>query len=195
MSVVDPQLFKDLSQQDPAGICGRTGARFDPATGRYEIDIWNGRYVIDPAGQTVDCTTPENANANAYFPVFIIHYLLTKQPVSVSCEWVSEKDLPGGSAFFTVSHDLPCHLIVDACNNDIQGFQARCRNLGGTPLDMADAAFFFEVTPRIPVAVLYWLGDEDFPPEARLLFDRSIRVYALDVVYALAVEVCWRVGK
>jgi len=60
---------------------------------------------------------------------------------------------------------------------------------------MGDAAFRFEITPRIPVVVLYWQGDEDFGPEARILFDHSICKYlALDVIYALVVEICSRIG-
>ena len=61
---------------------------------------------------------------------------------------------------------------------------------------MGDAAFRFEITPRIPVVMLYWQGDEDFGPEARILFDRSICKYlALDVIYALVVEICARVSR
>ncbi len=60
---------------------------------------------------------------------------------------------------------------------------------------MADAAFLFNITPTIPVAVLYWQGDEDFPSEARLLFDRTIEQHLpLDIIYALSVEVCHALG-
>ena len=61
---------------------------------------------------------------------------------------------------------------------------------------MGDAAFRFLITERLPVVVLYWQGDDDFPPEARMLFDRSIcRLLAPDVVFALAVEICARIGR
>jgi hypothetical protein len=49
------------------------------------------------------------------------------------------------------------------------------------------------ITPEIPVAIVYWLGDEDFPAEAKLLFDRSmINLMPLDILFALVVEVCDR---
>ena len=60
---------------------------------------------------------------------------------------------------------------------------------------MADAAASFMITPRTPVAVLYWQGDEDFPPEAKILYDQSIAGYfALDAIYALAVDICSRLS-
>ncbi len=56
---------------------------------------------------------------------------------------------------------------------------------------MADAAFSFQITPNIPVAVLLWLGDEEFGSQANLLFDKTISQHLpLDIIYALAVEVC-----
>jgi hypothetical protein len=61
----------------------------------------------------------------------------------------------------------------------------------GEPLDMADAAYFFKVTDRIPISVLYWQGDEDFESEAKRLFDKTIAQHLpLDIIFAIAVSVC-----
>ena len=66
----------------------------------------------------------------------------------------------------------------------------------GLPLDMADASYRFNITHRIPVAVLFWDGDEDFPPESKMLFNKSITgLLAPDIVLALAHEVCYRIGN
>ena len=60
---------------------------------------------------------------------------------------------------------------------------------------MADAAYRFEITPRIPVAVLYWNGDDDLPAESKLLYDQTITEHlASDIVWALAVGICERLG-
>ena len=39
---------------------------------------------------------------------------------------------------------------------------------------MGDAAYSFRILPRLPVAVLLWKGDEEFPPEGNILFDKNI---------------------
>ncbi|MCP4579194.1 MAG: DUF3786 domain-containing protein [Deltaproteobacteria bacterium] len=52
------------------------------------------------------------------------------------------------------------------------------------------------MAPRIPVAVLLWKEDDEFPVESRTLFDRSIIEHlALDIVFALAVEVFEKIAK
>ena len=43
--------------------------------------------------------------------------------------------------------------------------------MGGQPLDLADASFRFQAFPRLAVAVLLWAGDDEFPAQARVLFD------------------------
>jgi hypothetical protein len=64
------------------------------------------------------------------------------------------------------------------------------------PFNMADAAYRFQIAPRIPVAVLYWTGDEDFPAESKILYDRTIAEHlAADIIFALAVVICERIGK
>ena len=114
----------------------------------------------------------------------------------MDCQWISEKDIPGGATFFRGPHAVPTERVTNRFQNDIDAFSRRCTSLSGEPIDMGDAAFRFDITPRIPVVMLYWQGDEDFGPEARILFDRSISKYlALDVIYALVVEMCARVGK
>jgi len=88
-------------------------------------------------------------------------------------------------------HEIPTHLIVSRFDKDIPGFSRQCAHYGGTGLALADAAFSFSITPRVPVAVLFWQGDEEFPTESKLLFDVTIvRHLASDIVYALAVGVC-----
>ena len=41
----------------------------------------------------------------------VLHYLLYAQNKPLANKWVSEKDLPGGSLFFTASHTLPTALL------------------------------------------------------------------------------------
>jgi Domain of unknown function (DUF3786) len=87
-------------------------------------------------------------------------------------------------------------LIAARYKNDIEAFNKNCRQLGGIPLDMADASYGFKIAPRIPVAALYWAGDHEFPPESKLLFDKSISEHlALDIIFASAVDVYARIGS
>jgi hypothetical protein len=46
--------------------------------------------------------------------------------------------------------------------------------LGGTLRDLGDAAATYLAFPLVPVTHVLWGGDEEFPPEANILFDDTI---------------------
>ena len=187
--MIDQVLFKDLEACDPVDVVYRTGCSFEASKGIYKIKVWGRSYAVDPAREEI--RTVQSESHGEYMHLFLLHYLMRALDISLAEVWVSEKDIPSGAAFFRGPHTLPTHLVVQAFGNNLEKLAVRCEALGGAPLNMADRAFRFEITPRIPVAVLYWQGDEDFPAESRLLFDRTIsRHLPLDIVYALAVQVC-----
>jgi hypothetical protein len=192
---LDHTYFQELAQAAPADICRNGRCRFDSVGRTYSLSVWNEEYVIDCAGKKIGRIGAATPEPHEFFSLFIIYYLLAAKDARVSGEWISEKDLPGGATFFRGPHLLPTDLISGRFGDNLAEFKKCCRESGGAALDLADAAFRFDITPDIPVAVLYWQGDEDFPAEAKILYDRSITaLLPLDIVFALAVAICARLG-
>ncbi len=193
---VDRIFFDDLARENPDDVQRRALCRYDADDACYRLDAWGDEYAIHPREYRIDRLTRVSRRPHDYVFLFMVHYLLHSKEVDIRGEWISEKDAPGGAAFFRGPHEIPTHLIAARYGESIEGFKKRCEELGGAPLQMADAAYVFNVAPRVPVAVLFWEGDDDFPAESKLLFDRSIVDHlALDIIYALAVDVCGRVAK
>ena len=190
-------LFQTLRNHQPEAICKRTGCSYDHDTASYIVTYWDHQYVVDCLNERIVRHGGEKGEMDhEYLPVFLINYLLQLGPGEGEDQWLSVKDLPGGATFFRGPHEVPTRWLVDAFGNDLSLFIERCRRLGGKRLEMADASFSFTPCSQIRVAILYWGGDEDFPPEAGFLLG-NIRAgtLALDSVYALAVDVCFRVSR
>ncbi|MBF0204987.1 MAG: DUF3786 domain-containing protein [Desulfamplus sp.] len=155
--------------------------------------------IKDSVATNIKGSTPidtKDSDPHEYFHIFIINYLLQAKDIPLSNEWISEKDIPGGTTFFRGPHAIPTGLISSRFSGNIEQFKKICVQLDGTSLEMADAAYFFKITPRVSIAVLYWDGDDDFLPECKILYDKSVIEHlALDIIFALAVEVCTRIGK
>jgi len=194
--LIDKIHFQELSKQDPKDVCRRALCKYDDINELYILSVWGGEYGIFPNQLKINCMGNKTQSLHDYFYLFMIHYLLKSKEIEISNEWISEKDIPGGTTFFRGPHEIPTNLISLRFNNNINEFKDRCEQLHGIPLDMADAAYSFKITPRIPVAVLYWRGDDDFPAESKILYDRTITQHlASDIIYALAVGICVRLGK
>lgn len=186
-----PQLFQELADCDPAEVCKRALSQWDATTRAYTLTLWDDVYRIFPHTARIERLTGNHAEPHEYFAVFIVNYLLHVQDVPWLNEWISVNDIPGGPTFFRGPHEIPTKLISHKFPDDCEPFAVLCQKLGGVPLAMADKAFMFTISPRIPVAVLFWQGDEDFAAEARIMFDKAILTsFALDTIFALAVDVC-----
>ncbi len=195
-SAVDKTYFQELVEQNPQEICRRLACRYNEAERYYAITVWGDEYAVHPHECKISRLADEGREPHELFYFFIVYYLLRSKAAGISGQWISEKDIPGGPTFFRGPHAIPTHLISCRFESDVNAFCRRCEQLGGSSLDMADAAFCFEITPKIPVAVLYWSGDDDFPAEAKILYDKSICEHLTpDVVFSLAVEICRRIGR
>jgi hypothetical protein len=191
--MVDRVHFEDLAGLDPEVVCRRAACDYDETADAYRLWLWDRECRVFPRECRVESG---DEPLHDYFSLFAVHYLLTAKEVPVTGEWVSEKDIPGGAAFFRGPHEIPTGQITRRFGNDLDAFRKRCAELGGEAFDMADAAFSFDIVHRIPLAVLYWYGDEEFPAEAKVLYDRTIGdQLAMDIVFSLAVGVCLRLGK
>ncbi len=194
--LIDRVYFKELSDRKPKDVCRRASCEYDEINDLFILSVWGDEYGIFPNQFKIKCMDNKIQSLHDYFYLFIIHYLLTSKEIEITNEWISEKDIPGGTTFFRGPHQIPTNLISLRFNNNVNEFKERCKQLHGIPLNMADAAYRFKITPRIPVAVLYWKGDDDFPAESKILYDRTIAEHlASDVIYALAAGICNRLGK
>jgi len=187
--------YDQLAAADPDTLCRHGRCRYLASERAYLVNLWGQQFRIYPAEYRLVQENKNSKPLHEFSELLAVYYLLQDRDISLTAEWISEKDLPGGATFFRGPHLLPTERITDHFGNDLELFRRRCLDLDGSPLAMADAAFSFSLTTDIPVAVLYWVGDEDFSAEAKVLYDRSIgQLLSLDIVYALAYVVCYRVA-
>jgi hypothetical protein len=192
---IDGSYFIELAEKNPEEVCRLALCDYDPIKKGYRISVWGEDYGIYPRESQIIRLQENNPDVGHLLGLFIIYYLLRAKDMSISKEWISEKDIPGGPTFFRGPHKIPTQIIEKRYENKVEEFKEVCEQLDGIPLDMADAAYAFEITPRIPVAVQFWDKDDEFSAEAKILFDRTIaEQLAPDIVFCLTVEICRRIG-
>lgn len=191
---IDESYFLELAEKNSEEVCRLALCDYDPLKKGYRISVWGEVYGIYPQESKITRLQENNPDVSHLLGLFIIYYLLRSKDISISKEWISEKDIPGGATFFRGPHKIPTHIIEERYENNIEEFKEVCEQLDGIPLDMADAAYAFEITPRIPVAVQFWDRDDEFSAEAKLLFDKTIaEQLAPDIVFCLTVVICKRI--
>ena len=194
---LDPRYLDELAALDPADVCRRSTAEWDDATSTYRLKVLCRTAVVDAAGRSVTWAEGSNAGASLTLELALaaLFFLIKAEVCEPSGEWVSEKQLEGGLYLFQGTHQLPLQLISTRFGDDREGFLASGAALGGRPVEGGDAAIELPALPRVPVLVQLWRGDDEFPAEAKMLFDSTIdRHLPLDVIYGLAVDLCRIIG-
>ena len=171
--MADPVLWERLNAFHGKESVERAGIRL-LADGVYGLEVLNAEYRIDATRRTIMRSVKGRENkADDLGATAILNYVLESKDIEIAGEWVSPLELPHGAQFFRGPHGLPVHGIAARFGNTEQDFRAASRKIGGTPLEFADAAYAFDVFQRIPVAVLLWLKDDEFPARVSLLVDRT----------------------
>jgi hypothetical protein len=167
-----------FSGRDPRIDAETAGARYvdmGGGCGEFEIPVLGQPYVVSwPDLRTRDVHGQEAAPV---LQILLLHYLLTADGITPRGQWVSFRELPNGRIYYPAFREGSERRLLERFGSDIRAFEAAAQALGGMPLPLADHAFAFQVLPRLPMAVLLWEGDEEFPPEIRILFDSSAANY------------------
>ncbi len=101
---------------------------------------------------------------------------------------VGVRDLREGH-FFRGPHALDFGSLLDRYGRDPAGFAAAAEKLDARPVEMADCAFRFLPLPRVPITLLLWTADEEFPTRMTALFAPTIEeVLPADAIWALVVR-------
>ncbi len=194
-NLIDNMYYEQLAEQKIDDVCRRSGCRFDKEKKVFVISAWGDEFEVNPHEKSIVPVGNHKFLPNNFFDLFLVYYLVNSKAIEVYNSWISEKDIVGGATFFRGPHEIPTNQIAMLYKDNLGDFRKACEHYNGIQINMGDAAYYFKITSRIPVAVLFWKGDEDFPPESKIMFDKSITEHlTTDIVFSLAVAVCARVG-
>jgi len=113
--------------------------------------------------------------------------MVSAKDIGLARKLVKPNSLKGGHHFFTGTHELPLGVIAGKYGASREAFVARAVELGGKSIRYGDAGVELYPLPRIPITVILWLSDDEFPARADLLFDSSCELHvALDINWSVA---------
>lgn len=122
--------------------------------------------------------TAEGSKADGEIPiqeqVLILHYLSGRKTPSAAGKWVSYREIPGASFYYGAFVKRAVDPLKKVFGQNISGFEKAAGILDGKKIEPGDAAFEFRVFPNVPVQLIVWEGDDEFPAEANILFHGGI---------------------
>ena len=184
LSPVVVEARERLRQTKPGKLALRSGCERD-ADGNFRLTFFWQEYVISAADFTVR-RSDTGEEIPSFFQSLILTYLVTADGTTPSSRWIGFRDLPDGmfyvQAFQGYSGDrlmreLEGFVASAQPSGGVEAFRRAAEALGGEPLEIGDAGYVFTVLPRVHLALVYWEGDEEFPSQARVLFEDTAAHY------------------
>jgi hypothetical protein len=161
-----------LAQEAPQDILKRSG--FEADAEGFRVPFLNRTFRIRIPGFAFSDTAAEPKDVPIQEQVLILHYLLAGGLQFPTGNWIAYREIPGASFYFSAFVKRAIDPLKNTFGENIQGLVKAAGRLGGQPIPAGDAGFEFRVLPRIPIQLILWEGDEEFPPEANILFDETI---------------------
>jgi hypothetical protein len=191
------ELRAALNGIPPTALADRVGAEYietESGRGALRLSLFDSPLIVNyPNLTTVSLNgdiQPEPIQA------LLLYHLVSSDGAPLTGKWVSFADLPDGRMYAQAMQGYTGNLLIKAFDPDLERFKQACIAAGGHAEQVGDAAFAFQVLPRVPLMVTYWLGDEDFPSSCKVLFDTSARNHVpIDVCAMLASMLCSRIVK
>ena len=122
-----------------------------------------------------------------YSRLSILWYLINARDILLSGELAKPSDMSGGLIFTSGTHMLPLDKIAERYGDDIPGFLRRGAELGGEQPGYADVSLRLFPFPRVPVYILLWQQDCEFPARSALLFDSTCEAHLPpDIIWSTA---------
>lgn len=179
----------DIEQQ-----CRRSGAQYQVKGSERTVTIryLNQSYLITLPD--IDISLPDSAEKVPLRDrILIMHYLILAKGTPLSGELIAFRELPGGNVYYPTFVKRTTNRLTDHFGKDAALLVRAGENLGGYRADYGDAAVVIDAFSRVPITLVLWQGDDEFPPQVNLLFDSTISDY-LDTedVTVLCENLTWR---
>jgi len=130
-----------------------------------------------------------NAPAKDFSAILILHYLtaVLRGLPSLERRWVSFKELAGVEGYTAAFRKRVIEPILRKYGNNPEGLLGVLERLPAQKVQEGDVGIILEVFKGVPAMILLWRSDEEFGPEANMLFDESIKqIFCTEDIVVLA---------
>ena len=160
----------------------------------FTITLLNRQYVVDLSERQICSVLSRSVLTPAGFldQLCILAYLINSKALPLANRLVKAESLPGGEFFFRGPHALPIKKLAEVFGVNPSLLYQAGMQFGAKKCNFGDASIEFYVLPRIPLTIVIWRTDDEFPARASILFDQTaaaqLPLDALGAAVNLAVD-------
>lgn len=163
-----------FDRKDPGWIAEKSGASI--SGGAIVVPHLNMSVLLDL--ETRKFSIKETGEeAPIWLSILCVHYLNSSTGNMPKGKLKHFREFKEGSFYEPAFNRRTRDVLIAVFGEDPSAMIEAGKQLNGKVRDIGDAAIELLYFPYMPITCVVWRGDEDFPPEATVLFDETAELY------------------
>ena len=160
-------LYKEL---DPVEASSRCGVKFDSERKCFLMRLLDADYELSFPEFAISGSDNGFALRNLPAQMLLIRFLLEGQSAPATEKFLTYREMPWGDVYLK---PFTGRCLTRAAFTFGTRLPAFCKAMDASDaqkLTFGDASYELEVLPNYKVRLIVWEGDDEFPPNAQILF-------------------------
>ena len=156
--------FRDL---DPTEAVARTGAKWDGK--EFYVNLLGRGYAISHPDYSIRAL---DGGKVPPLPTqtFLLRCLLESKDTAWTGDWKPFREMPWGEMYIKPYTGRVLTRAAFTFGTRLAAFKAACEKMGAIPVNHGDAGYQFDLVGNFHMQILVWEGDDEFPPNAQVLY-------------------------
>jgi hypothetical protein len=180
---VSNELEEEVKGVNLEEAADKIGGKFESNNGQgiIRLNMMNKEYEVRNEGLFLNGEYVEHS----WSKIIIYDYVRRKGNTSLTGDWVSLGHFPDAASHSKAFQRKAESKIAEKFNNELNGLKERCKKLEGVEAKSkikADYVCGFNLLPRVPMYLCFWVADEEYLASCKLFVDSSAEAY-IDIEY------------
>ena len=161
------------SSEKPLTIATNSGAVLLPGKKSLQLRLIDRDCLVDLDARTVKWSADKSADVGLHLQIIVLHYLAGSSKAQLANRLTTFRDFEGGAIYYPAFKARSIDMIV-------REFGAKpdiLRHIGdvirAAPSGIGTVGLKVDFFPKFPITIVLWVGDEEVPASANILFDAS----------------------
>ncbi len=157
-----------FAQLDPAAAASRLpSVKWDGK--EFYVNLLGTQYAISHPAYSIRCVSGDKLPPLPT-QTFLLRYLLEGKDVMSTGKWLTFREMPWGELYIKPYTGRVLTRAAFTFGTRVEAFKQAAVKLGGVPVNHGDAGYRFSLIGGYEMEILVWAGDEEFPPNAQVLY-------------------------
>jgi hypothetical protein len=168
---------EEISKKNPLHLCRLSGGQFiEKANEPNSIQIKFLNRMVTISWPDLIFSQDFDKEIAIKEKILILHYLNNANKEDLTGELIAYQEIPSARFYLSSFNARSRDPFIAAFGENPDKLPVVAQELFAAQMaSMGDVSVTIQAFPKVPITLIIWRGDEEFPPNGTILFDSSIK--------------------